>query len=144
MAKNNTQTYFVACFACCREIYLWKSHSGCIAATSKAEAEKIYQEEDDAQRRIKEKQMSLEEQNARIKAENDRLKALIEASEPKPEDLEGQPAARGFSLVEDNITENFMLVFGAKPGYGVKIDTKLVKDVMSCFHDLYDKTCQIV
>lgn len=37
-----------------------------------------------------------------------------------------------------------MLVFGAKPGYGVKIDTKLVKDVMSCFHDLYDKTCQIV
>ena len=88
--------------------------------------------------------MSLEEQNARIKAENDRLKALIEASEPKPEDLEGQPAARGFSLVEDNITENFMLVFGAKPGYGVKIDTKLVKDVMACFHDLYDKTCQIV
>jgi hypothetical protein len=37
-----------------------------------------------------------------------------------------------------------MLVFGAKPGYGVKIDTKLVKDVMSCFHVHYDKTCQIV
>ena len=61
MAKNNTQTYFVACFACCREIYLWKSHSGCVGATTKEEAEALYEEEDNALKRIAEKQMSLEE-----------------------------------------------------------------------------------
>ena len=45
---------------------------------------------------------------------------------------------RGFSLVEDVLIDNFMLIYGSKPGYGVKIDTKLIRDVMRCFLELYD------
>ena len=37
-----------------------------------------------------------------------------------------------------------MLIFGAKPGYGVKGDTKLIFDVMSCFEKFYDKLTQTV
>ena len=32
-----------------------------------------------------------------------------------------------------------MLIYGAKPGMGVNIDTKLIHDVMSCFLELYNK-----
>ena len=32
-----------------------------------------------------------------------------------------------------------MLIYGAKPGMGVNIDTKLIHDVMTCFLELYNK-----
>ena len=37
-----------------------------------------------------------------------------------------------------------MLIYGAKPGYGVRIDTKLIRDAMICFQELYEKDTQIV
>ena len=32
-----------------------------------------------------------------------------------------------------------MLIAGAAPGNGVKADTKLIKDTMRCFMELFDK-----
>ena len=34
---------------------------------------------------------------------------------------------------------NFLLVFGAKPGNVVSVDTKLIQEVMSQFEKFYDK-----
>ena len=47
---------------------------------------------------------------------------------------------RGFSLVESKLDrQNIMLIYGARPGMGVNIDTKLIHDVMTCFLELYNK-----
>ena len=32
-----------------------------------------------------------------------------------------------------------MLIFGSAPGYGILLDTQLIKDVMRCFMQLYNK-----
>ena len=37
---------------------------------------------------------------------------------------------------------NFMFLFGAKPGFGVPVDTKFIVDVMGCFEHYYDKLTQ--
>ena len=49
-----------------------------------------------------------------------------------------------YGLLEDILVQNFMLIFGAKPGVGVKSDTKLIHDVMSCFQKFYEKLTQTV
>ena len=41
--------------------------------------------------------------------------------------------------MEERLIQNFMLIYGSRPGYGVKIDTKLIRDVMRCFMELYCK-----
>ena len=56
------------------------------------------------------------------------------------EQEESKKEGRGFSLVEGKLDrQNFMLIYGAKPGMGVNIDTKLIHDVMTCFLELYNK-----
>ena len=47
-------------------------------------------------------------------------------------------------LLEEVLVQNFMLIFGAKPGYGVSSNTKLIYDVMNCFENFYDKLTQTV
>ena len=42
------------------------------------------------------------------------------------------------SRVEDTMVQNFMLIFGAKPGDSVIADTKLIRDITRCFEQFYD------
>ena len=45
---------------------------------------------------------------------------------------------RGEDLLEISMPSNFLLVFGAKPGNIVSIDTKLIQEVMEMFEKFYD------
>ena len=46
---------------------------------------------------------------------------------------------RGKARIAELIVQNFMLIFGAKPGYGVSDKTKLIFDVMQNFEKFYDR-----
>ena len=48
------------------------------------------------------------------------------------------------SLLETTKQMNFMFLFGAKPGYGVSAETKLIFDIMINFEKFYDKATQTV
>ena len=42
------------------------------------------------------------------------------------------------------MVQNFMFLFGTKPGRGVDAKTKFIFDVMSCFEKFYDLPTQLV
>ena len=66
--------------------------------------------------------------------------ALEEESKEKKKDaLRG-----GENLTLGESVQNFMLIAGAAPIYGVKSDTKLIQDVLLTFMQLYDKRNRIV
>ena len=60
-------------------------------------------------------------------------------SEPVKKEEKEKVSRGAYSLVQDVVTQNFMFLFGSKPGFGVIENTKLIKDVMRSFGELYCK-----
>ena len=52
--------------------------------------------------------------------------------------------ARGNSELVHPHQSNYIFILGSPPKRGVKIDTKLIRDVMACFLQQYDKLSQTV
>ena len=59
--------------------------------------------------------------------------------EPAKKEEKVKISRGAYSLVLDVVTQNFMFLFGSKPGFGVVENTKLIKDVMRSFGELYCK-----
>ena len=75
------------------------------------------------------------------KEENSELEGTIENSEHQEgvQEESKDVGTRGKdSLIENILVQNFMLLFGAKPGHGVSTKTQFIFDVMSCFEKYYD------
>ena len=51
---------------------------------------------------------------------------------------------RGKSELVHPDQSNYIFILGSRPRHGVKIDTKLIRDVMTCFMQQYDKLSQTV
>ena len=161
--------YLISIFACCREIFRSHKHTDCIGANSLAAAiaqiesnqkKEIIKKKTQIEK--EEKTKTLEVENEKLRDENQKLKKQVKKfsdNVEKSEDVKEEDPLKGSaqkeqveqeeskvgpsrgkdSLIEDVFVQNFMMIFGAKPGDGVSTDTKLIPDVMRCFENYYDR-----
>ena len=59
--------YYLAIFACCREIWFAKKHSNCVGANSVEEATQKFELAAKEQQKKEEQQLDLEQQNIELK-----------------------------------------------------------------------------
>ena len=144
-SEHFNNCYFIGIFACCREIFKALKHANCI---SKEEHEKKIQQEK-AENELQEKNageqtkhddQELSDQEgptAYILVEKNGVTVRVKADK----NAEGAitEAGRGDGNLEIPMPSNFLLVFGAKPGNVVSVDTQLIQEVMGQFEKFYDK-----
>ena len=99
MAEKYKNAYFVGIFACCREIYIYKSHTNCFYVESgeQSVAQAHYDAIDEFEERRKKGEVSTEEEYDYLVKINERLKGYITNAEPEEyvEPEKTAPPSRG-------------------------------------------------
>ena len=77
LATSFGQTYVISLFACCRELYNSKNHSGCIEAKSLAEAIEKFEQLREEARLKQEQENDYKEQIRVLQEKTEKLEALL-------------------------------------------------------------------
>ena len=121
IAKKFANSYSIAVFACCREVLNRDIHCGGITKQKAKELLEIYQRKarmmDKLGKQVREKFIA--------KLDLDKMKLLaIRLDYLALEDDEGKKIKnRGGTLSQEAIRQNFIMLFGCRPGKGVVANT---------------------
>ena len=77
MATENMQSYVITLYACCRELFNTKNHSGCVEAKSLAEAIEKFEQLREEARLKQEQENDYKEQIRVLQEKTEKLEALL-------------------------------------------------------------------
>ena len=116
-------------------------------ALDAVEATKIFEEKKAAEELKKSQTLTQEQEIEELKKQVKEMQDIIanqnseeEAIAQEEDEETKQEVQRGDTKKNKGpYSQNFMLVVGAAPGGGVKSDTKLIRDIVTKFLELYNK-----
>ena len=80
-------SYMVGIVACCREIYIKERHCNCVGAIDSAEATKIFEEKEAAEKMKQNQTLSLQQENEELKKQLKEKQAIIDQQASEEEDV---------------------------------------------------------